>query len=254
MPDDKSDPPEPLVIREDVAGRATLILNRPDQRNAINRALFRELRAHIRQIAEDDTIGLVVLRGAGGNFSAGHDLKEPPHADALGWLRQEMLTIERLTGLRQPVIAAVEGICYTGGLELVLAADLILCDETARFADTHGKWGLVPGWGLSQRLPRRVGQSKALEMMLTSQPYDGRAAAVMGLANECVEVGKLDRTIDTLGQAILANSWHSNAANKQLVYATDGMRIADGLDHELMRNAGFDPANRRAGFGKKDGG
>lgn len=252
MPETNPGLPEPLVVRKDHDGRATLTLNRPDKRNAINRALFRELRAHLKAIEADQAIGLLVLRGAGGNFSAGHDLKEPPHADALGWLRQETLTIERLTRLPQPVIAAVEGICYTGGLELVLAADLIVCDETARFADTHGKWGLVPGWGLSQRLPRRIGQAKALEMMLTSLPYDGRAAAAMGLASTCVVPGELDRTVDALGEAILANSWHSNAANKQLVYATDGMRLADGLDHELMRNAGFDPSNRRAQFGKKD--
>jgi enoyl-CoA hydratase len=109
----------------------------------------------------------------------------------------------------------------------------------------------VSGWGLSQRLPRRVGQAKALEMMLTSQPYDGRAAAAMGLANVCVAASELEPTVDKLGQAILANSWHSNAANKALVYATHGMRLADGLDHELMRNAGFDPANRRAQFGEK---
>ena len=245
-----SDVPQPLVIRHDVAGCATLVLNRPDKRNAINRQLFRELRKHIDDIDREQAIGLVVLRGAGGNFSAGHDLKEPPHADQLGWLRQEILTIERLTRLRQPVIAMVEGTCYTGGLELALAADMIVCDETARFADTHGKWGLVPGWGLSQRLPRRVGQAKALEMTLTSQAYDGQAAAAMGLANMCVAPGELEASVETLGKAILANSWHSNAANTALVYATDGMRLADGLDHELMRNAGFDPANRRAKFGK----
>lgn len=241
---------EPLVTRLDVDGTATLTLNRPEKRNAINRALFREFRAHVVQLSEDESVGLVVLRGAGGNFSAGHDLKEPPHVDALGWLRQELLTIELLTSLRQPVIAAVEGICYTGGLELALAADIILCDETARFADTHGKWGLVPGWGLSQRLPRRVGQAKALEMMLTSVPYDGLSAAVMGLVNECVAPGKLDGKLAEFAAAILANSWHSNAANKRLIYETDGMRVADGLNHELMRNAGFDPANRRSNFGK----
>ena len=140
---------EPLVTRWDEDGCATLTLNRPDKRNAINRALFRELREHIVQLSTDDSIGLVVLRGAGNNFSAGHDLKEPSHADALGWLRQEMLTIEQLTRLRQPVIAAVEGICYTGGLELALATDIILCDETARFADTHGKWGMTPTWAPS---------------------------------------------------------------------------------------------------------
>jgi enoyl-CoA hydratase len=241
-----------LVLRDDAAGVATLTLNRPEKRNAIDRDLFRVLRRQIKAIENESAIGLVVVRGAGGNFCAGHDLKEAPHADSLGWLRQEMLTIERLTSLRQPVIAAVEGICYTGGLELALAADFIVCDETARFADTHGKWGLVPGWGLSQRLPRRIGQAKALEMMLTCQPYDGRAAEVMGLANQCVAVGALDAAVAALAQTILANSWHSNAENKKLVYATDGMRLSDGLDHELMRNAGFDPANRREGFGKAD--
>jgi enoyl-CoA hydratase len=239
-----------LVLRTDNAGVATLMLNRPDKRNAIDRELFRQLRKQIKAIEIDPAIGLVVLRGAGGNFSAGHDLKQAPHADALGWLRQEMLTIERLTRMRQPVIAAVEGICYTGGLELALAADFILCDETARFADTHGKWGLVPGWGLSQRLPRRIGQARALEMMLTCRSYDGRAAEAMGLANQCVAVGALTACVEDLAQTILANSWHSNAENKKLVYATDGMRLADGLDHELMRNAGFDPANRRGDFGK----
>lgn len=245
-----SETPGRLVLRRDANGVATLTLNRVDKRNAIDRELFRQLRRHLRDLADDAATGLVVIEGAGGNFCAGHDLKQAPHADALGWLRQEMLTVESLTKLRQPVIAAVSGICYTGGLELALAADFIVCDETARFADTHGKWGLVPGWGMSQRLPRRVGQARALEMMLTCRPYDGRVAEAMGLANLCVAPGELNAAVADLAATILANSWHSNAANKQLVYATDGMRLGDGLDHELMRNAGFDPAGQRANFGK----
>lgn len=239
-----------LILRSDADGVATLTLNRPDKRNAINRELFRALRAQILALQDDAAIGLVVLRGSGGHFCAGHDLTEKPHADALGWLRRELQTLELLTRLRQPVIAAVEGTCFTGGLEMALSADFIVCDETARFADTHGKWGLVPGWGMSQRLPRRVGQAKALEMMLTCQPYTGAEAAAMGLVNLCVPEGGLGAAVDTLGSRILANSWHSNAENKRLIYSTDGMRLADGLDHELMRNAGFDrdAAARRKGF------
>jgi enoyl-CoA hydratase/carnithine racemase len=233
----------PLVLRADANGVCTLTFNRPEKRNAVNRDLFRAFREHIRAIESDGgTIGIVVLRGAGGHFCAGHDLTAPPHADSLGWLRQELLTLERLTRLRQPVIAAVEGICYTGGLEFALSADMIVCTESARFADTHGKFGLVPGWGLSQRLPRRVGQTKALEMMLTCQAYSGREAAAMGLANVCVPDPDLDQTISDLCTTILGNSWHSNAENKRLVYDTDGMALAAGLNHELMRNAGFDKA------------
>jgi enoyl-CoA hydratase/carnithine racemase len=239
---------EALVLREDKDGVCTLTLNRPDKRNAINRELFREFRAHIRDIEESvGDAGLVVITGAGEHFCAGHDLKSPPHADALGWLRQEMLIVERLTKLRQPVIAKIRGTCYTGGLELALAADFIVCSTSARFADTHGKWGLVPGWGLSQRLPRRVGQAKALEMMLTCQPYSGEEAAAMGLANYCVADDLLDAKVAELAAQILGNSRHSNAENKRLIYDTDGMGIAAGLNHELMRNAGFDPAMRKKG-------
>jgi enoyl-CoA hydratase len=239
---------KPLILREDIDGVCTLTLNRPDKRNAVNRELFREFRAHIRDIeANGADIAVLVITGAGEHFCAGHDLKQAPHADALGWLRQEMLTLERLTRLRQPVIAKVQGSCYTGGLEFALSADLIVCGESARFADTHGKWGLVPGWGLSQRLPRRVGQTKALEMMLTCQSYTGTEAAEMGLANYCVPDAALDAKVAELAALMLGNSRHSNAENKRLIYDTDGMTLDNGLSHELMRNAGFDPAMRKKG-------
>jgi len=238
----------PLVLREDADGICTLTLNRPEKRNAVNRQLFREFRAHVRDIEKDGAaIGVLVITGAGGHFCAGHDLKQAPHADALGWLRQEMLTLERLTKLSQPVIAKVQGSCYTGGLEFALSADLIVCGGSAKFADTHGKWGLVPGWGLSQRLPRRIGQAKALEMMLTCQTYTGAEAAAMGLANYCVADEAIDAKVAELANLMLDNSRHSNAENKRLVYDTDGMPLESGLSHELMRNAGFDPTMRRKG-------
>jgi len=243
----------PLVIRHDQDGVATLTLNRPEKRNAVNRDLFRAFRSHIKDLeANGADIGIVVLRGAGDHFCAGHDLTGPRHADALGWLRQELLILERLTRLRQPVIAAVRGTCYTGGLEMALSADFIVAAESARFADTHGKWGLVPGWGLSQRLPRRVGQAKALEMMLTCRPYTGAEAAAMGLANVCVADADLDAETAKLCAMILANSWHSNAANKKLIYETDGLSLSQGLTHELMRNEGFsaDTKDRAGKFAK----
>ncbi|MBA3941577.1 MAG: enoyl-CoA hydratase [Sphingopyxis sp.] len=239
---------EALVLRDDADGVCTLTLNRPGQRNAVNRDLFRAFRAHVRDIeSHGDDVAVLVVTGAGGHFCAGHDLKSPPHPDALGWLRQEMLTLERLTALPQPVIAKVQGSCYTGGLEFALSADFIVCGESARFADTHGKWGLVPGWGLSQRLPRRIGQAKALEMMLTCRPYTGEEAAAMGLANYCVPDDALDARVSEITSLIRGNSRHSNAENKRLIYDTDGMALGAGLSHELMRNAGFDPAMRKKG-------
>lgn len=241
---------ENFVLRRDDGPIAWITLNRPEKRNAINRALFRQFRDTVRDVGADPNIGLVVISGEGDHFCAGHDLTEKPHPDALGWIRQETQTLEGLSKLRQPVIAAVMGTCFTGGLEMALAADFIICDDTARFADTHGKWGLVPGWGMSQRLPRRVGHAKALEMMITCRPYGAVEAEAMGLVNQRTAPGELVEAVNALAQTILANSWHSNAENKRLIYNTDGMRLAEGLDHEVMRNAGFDKdvAARRATF------
>lgn len=120
----------------------------------------------------------------------------------------------------------------TGGLELVLAADIIICAEGAKFADTHAKWDLVPIWGLSQRLPRRVGMAKAREMMFASRMYSGVEAAAMGLANICVPDADLD---------ILANSARSNRAMKRLTVDTDGMTLAAGVAWELHRSEGHGP-------------
>ena len=143
-----------LVIRNDAGGVATLTLNRPDALNALNLALFLELRSHIEDIRSDtDGVGCVVLRGAGRSFCAGNDLKsiqvgeEPPNPTF------QADTIDMLEALPQPVIAEVRGHCYTGGLELALGCDLLVASGTARFSDTHGKWGMTPRWGMSQRLP-----------------------------------------------------------------------------------------------------
>lgn len=230
-----------LILRSDADGVATLTLNRPDKRNAINRELFRALRAQILALQDDAAIGLVVLRGSGGHFCAGHDLTEKPHADALGWLRRELQTLEMLTRLRQPVIAAVEGTCFTGGLEMALSADFIVCDETARFADTHGKWGLVPGWGMSQRLPRRVGQWKAREISFTGLPVSGPEAARIGLANHCLPDAELEARTMEMAEAIAAQSRHSVFAYKRLYTAQADLPLEAGLAWEIVNSAGVGP-------------
>ena len=229
-----------LVLREDADGICTLTLNRPEKKNAVNQALFRELRRHIAAIDEHGAeIGCVVIRGAADGFCAGHDLSEAPHPDRLGWLRLELITLERLTRLRQPVIAEVHGWCFTGGLEMALSADFIIAGESAQFADTHGKWGLVPGWGLSQRLPRGGGPPTALDFMPPSRRYAARPAEAMGLANECVPDAGLSGRVRAVAQEMMANSWHSNAANKKLIYDTDGLPLMQGIAHEIMRIEGF---------------
>ncbi len=242
-----------LVLREDKDGCATLTLNRPDKLNALNVALFSELDAHVKDLEGDDRVGLVVVRGAGRCFSAGHDLSDIATGERLPRPNFQAGIIERLANLPQPVVSAVHGHCYTGALELALAGDIILAAESAKFADTHAKWALTPVWGMSQRLPRRVGTYKAREMMFTCRTYPGREAAEFGLANACVPDAEFDAAIDRLATEILANSAFSHRANKRLLRHTDGMSLDEGLAHEVFRGEGRGPdmEARIAGFSNK---
>jgi enoyl-CoA hydratase/carnithine racemase len=243
-----------LVLRKDEDGLATLTLNRPDKMNALSIDLFIELRAHIDAIARQiETIGLVILRGAGKNFSAGNDLA----AIAAGSLPPkpnfQAETIDRLANLPQPVIAAIHGHCLTGALELALAADFIIAAASAKFADTHARFSLTPVWGMSQRLPRRVGQAKAREISYTGRFYSGQEAAAMGLATQCIPDAIFDTELATLARQILANSWFTHRANKRLLNATDGLPLSAGLAHEIFRTEGRGPdmQARIEAFGRK---
>ena len=243
-----------LVLREDRGGAATLTLNRPEKLNALNVALFAELDEHIARLeAEPESVGLVIVRGAGRCFSAGHDLADISAGERLPRANFQAGIIERLANLPQPVITAVYGHCYTGALELALAGDLIIAAESAKFADTHAKWALTPVWGMSQRLPRRVGTYKAREMMLTCRTNGGREAAAIGLANECVPDAEFEARLQALTAEILANSWFSHRANKRLLIDTDGLALGEGLAHEVFRGQGRGPdmAERIAGFSNK---
>ena len=243
-----------LVVREDSDGLATLTLNRPEKLNALNVELFSALDNHVAQLAhEERTVGAVIVRGAGRCFSAGHDLGDIAVGEKLPRPNFQAGVIERLANLPQPVISAVHGHCYTGALELALAGDIIFAAESAKFADTHAKWALTPVWGLSQRLPRRVGTYKAREMMFTCATYSGAQALAMGLANICVADEVFDAELEAFARGILANSWFSNRANKRLLVETDGLPLEAGLAHEVFRGAGRGPdmEERIGRFGAK---
>jgi enoyl-CoA hydratase/carnithine racemase len=234
------------LISEINDGLMTLTLNRPDKLNALSFECFKELRTAVDHAAGNTKeIGCVLLTGAGRSFCAGNDLgglgSVFNEADSSRF-RSE--TVERLAALPMPVVASVKGHCLTGGLELALAADIIIAGESAKFGDTHGKWDLVPVWGLSQRLPRRVGRAKALEMSFSGRFYSGRDAEKMGLANFCVPDAELDGAVDLFVKEVLANSWRSSRAIKKLIDDTDGMPMKMGLAHEVHRSEGLGPETR----------
>lgn len=222
-------------------GLCRLTLNRPEKLNALNAGSFHDLAAHLDRVAVEP-VGCVLLTGAGRSFCAGHDLDGIAGGSEEGAIKRfETGIVERLATLPMPVVAAVRGHCLTGGLELALAADIIIAGESAKFADTHAKWDLVPIWGLSQRLPRRVGVARAQEMMFASRTYSGAQAAAMGLANLCVPDADLDAEAERMCADILANSWRAARAMKKLIAATDGMTLAAGIAWELHHTEGRGP-------------
>ena len=231
-----------LVLRRDGSGVATLTLNRSDALNALSPDLFVDLRGHVKNIAGDvENVGCVVLRGAGRSFCAGNDLKSIKDGQEAPSPTYQADTIDMIENLPQPVIAEIRGHCYTGGLELALACDLLIASTTAKFSDTHGKWGMTPRWGMSQRLPRRIGPLKAKEMSYTARTYSGAEAAAMGLANHCVDDGKLETMVQGLAADMVANSWHTLRGYKMLYNRGQDYTFHDGLAFEMAESPGRGP-------------
>ena len=243
----------PDVLREDTDGIAVLSLNRPDALNALRPQLWVELVTHLNDIAAaTDTIGCVVLRANGRSFSAGNDLKALTGGERTPTEHYQADAIDLIEAIPQPVIASAQGHCLTGALELVLGCTLFVVADNVRIADTHGQWGMSSTWGMSQRLPRRIGTLRAMELMLTGREITGPEAVEFGLANKCVPVADLDSETMALARHCVGRSWHTLVSVKRLVGSTWNMTLTEGLAYERETSgAGPDMDERLAAFGKK---
>ncbi|MDF1722039.1 MAG: enoyl-CoA hydratase/isomerase family protein [Minwuia sp.] len=242
-----------LVTRQDDNGLAILSLNRPEALNALSPSMFVELNGHVQAIRDQpDEIGVVILRGVGRSFSAGNDLKAIQNGDVPPVPTYQSGTIDMIENLPQPVICAVQGHCYTGALELALSADLIVAGSSAKFCDTHGKWGMSPLWGMSRRLPQRVGVQRAKQMMYSGTPVSGARAVEIGLALECVADDVLLDHVTAMARAFLENSWFTLRADKMLVNQGQNHGHWAALEFERRNSPGRGPevAERLAAFSK----
>ena len=239
--------PDDILLIDTTDRVRTITLNRPQARNALSSALRSAFFAALRDAEADTGVDVVIVTGADPVFCAGLDLKE------LGDTTELPDISPKWPPMGTPVIGAINGAAVTGGLELALYCDVLIASEQARFADTHARWSLTPVWGMSQRLPRRVGIAKAQEMTYTARTYTGREAVGMGLANWCVPDDQFDAEIEKFARTILANSWFSLRANKRLFLETEGMTLKAGLSYEIHRTEGRGPdmQERIAGFKNK---
>jgi enoyl-CoA hydratase len=247
-----------LLVEKPFDGVAVVTLNRPEAMNALSRDLRLALREAMLELDVDSSVKVVVLTGAGERaFTAGLDLKElstdPLGMGAANATDPAVNPARAVLACAKPIIGAINGVAITGGFELALACDVLICSENARFADTHARVGITPGWGLSQKLSRAIGPYRAKELSLTGNFLDAQTAYDWGLVNRVVAPEEL------MPAALkLAGEMASIEADMLVTYKAmidDGYDLAMGeglkLEHErsLAHNAEVTPemvAARRA--------
>ena len=240
-------PNKELILTERRGSVAVVTLNRPKVMNALSRALRVELAHEIRKLDIDTAVRAIVLTGAGERaFSAGLDLKElGSDPEALGSdseKRPEDDPLHMIEACRCPVFGAVNGIAVTGGFELALGCDILLASPNARFADTHVRIGVLPGWGLSQKLARIIGPSRAKELSFTGRFIDAALANEWGLVSRIVpQESLLEEAIAMASETAKADPVFLQNL-KQLI--NDGLdrTLADGRAMERDRSKAWNEA------------
>jgi len=224
---------------------ATLTLNRPRIMNAMNEALGRGLKDALERIATDPDVSVVVLEGAGGNFSSGADfsLLDTPEQTGIGapeWLAAMELVasvIRRVREIPQPVVAKVRGVAVGAGANLALAADFVVAAREARFCQIFVNIGLILDAGGTYFLPRLVGLAKARELALLGDMIDGNQASVMGLIHRSVDEDRLDAEVDALADRLAGKSLMALGYIKRGLERSLDMSLPEVLDWEAAHQS-----------------
>ncbi len=224
------------IERSDDGAVYTVVLARPAVRNAVDGPTADALASAFRAFDQDDTARVAVLWGEGGTFCAGADLKAlgTEHSNRVGPDGDAPLGCTRML-LRKPVIAAVEGHAVAGGLELAAWCDLRVASETAVFGVFCRRWGVPLIDGGTVRLPRLIGLSRALDMILTGRAVDAREALAMGLANRVVPAGTARAEAEALARQLCALPQDCMRNDRQSAYEQHGMSLENALVNEIAR-------------------
>jgi enoyl-CoA hydratase/carnithine racemase len=237
-------PAESVVLFEQADGIATLTLNRPDKLNALNYAIVDRLSALLDDIEQDDSIRVVILTGAGRAFSAGADIAEFSGSVRRGvetalreFVHRGQALTARIEAFPKPIIAAVNGLAFGGGCEIMEATALTVASERATFAKPEIRLGMPPTFGGTQRLPRLVGRKRALKMLLDAEPIAAAEAHAIGLINDVVPHDQLLVAAKKLAARIM--QWSPIAVTACLRAAMRGLNVSiqEGLAIEASQFA-----------------
>jgi enoyl-CoA hydratase/carnithine racemase len=220
------------VLTEITGAIGRITLNRPDKMNAISVDLAEALGAAIDELGHRDDLNVIVIRGAAGNFCAGGDFDEVQRLRAAGPDQLRTLftafkaACDEVSRTDIPVVAAVQGVAAAGGFELMQAVDIVLVSESARIADNHINFGMIPGGGSTARLPRIVGRQQALTVLLSGDKLRGPDALRLGLAQQCYPAEEFDESVEAFLQRLASRDRSAVTAIKRLVNT--------GLDNDLQ--------------------
>lgn len=231
---------DPILLVERQGAVALVTLNRPGALNALSRALRAEIVRVFTELKDDPEIRAVVLTGAGRAFTAGVDLKEAGQTGFALGVDEDAKSIDLARAMMAypyPIIGAINGFAITGGFELALLCDVLLASENAKFADTHARVGIMPGWGLSQRLPRLIGISRAKELSLSGNYLDAETAERWGLVNRVCKADELVPAALKLAQEMATCPPGMLRGYKKMIDDGFGMTFAEGLKEEVRRSA-----------------
>lgn len=228
----------PAVLSAVSEGVGVISLNRPDKFNCLNRAVVDGMTQAMDAFERDKSVRVVLVRAEGENFCTGADLEEVKSirgnpAALADFLRRGHQILNRLESSPLPVVAAVQGLCLAGGLEVMLACDVAFAARSARFGDQHSRFGLVPGWGGSQRLPRTIGMRRALDLMYSARWIDAVDAEQWGLVNHVADDDKLEEEVRGYCADLAAKSITGLGVMKRLTRDGGGMTLAEGLALEI---------------------
>ena len=230
--------PYQTLIYEVSDGYALLTLNRPEALNAIDPLMLDEMRSAVQAADADPRVAVLIVTGAGDRaFCAGMDLKAfQKRSESVTPLetrtRRQQAAPHAFATMSKPLIAAVNGLAYGGGLELCLLCDLVVAAEGARFAAAEVTRGLMPGNGATQRLPRKIGLTHALEMLLTGQPIDAARALSIGLVNHVVPGNELLNRASSIASSIAANGPVAVRMIKEAAIRGLELTLTEGLQLE----------------------
>ena len=214
-----------LVLSEDIGPVRVLTMNRPEARNALSPKLIEALYAALREADDDASVRAVVLTGADPAFCAGVDLKEAQHLGTVYFEQfQTQSCIRKTAEMATPIIGAINGAVFTGGLEMALGCDFLIASERAVFADTHARVGILPGGGMTARLPQVVGAAMARRLSMTGEVIDAARAERIGLVTEVVaHDGLLSRAVELANQ--IAEVPAPIMAGLKQIYATGSAAV-----------------------------